>query len=173
MKECLNLKMNRKKGFSLLEIVIAMAFMSIAILAMMWLNSASTRGSMDAYYEFMAFSLAREPIEIFRGFGYETLYEIYNDNSLAPTTYPVNRYINMADIMNPMAQIQYPVDAEMFQRRIDLTHVEHNGMNGIRIKVTVSVVGQTRVELWMRKQSVALETIVPERVPSIMAATNQ
>ena len=164
--------MNRKNGFSLLEIVIAMAFMSVAVLSMLWLNSASTRGSMDAYYEFMAFSLAREPIEIFRGFGYETLYEIYNDNSIAPAAYPVNTFVKMRDIMNPMSQIQYPVDADMFKRRIDLEHVEENGMNGIKISVTVAVVGQTRVELWMRNESVILETIIPERTPAIMAASN-
>ena len=66
----------RVLGLSLLEIVIAMFFMSIAILSFFTMNQASNQSSMDAYYEFLAFSLAREPIEVFRGFGYDYLASI-------------------------------------------------------------------------------------------------
>ena len=59
------------RGFSLIELLLAMIFLSLVMLSIMWLNSSSSRSSMDAYYEFMAIQLALEPIEVFRTFGYD------------------------------------------------------------------------------------------------------
>ncbi|MGM0599686.1 MAG: type IV pilus modification PilV family protein, partial [Candidatus Rifleibacteriota bacterium] len=110
----------RKKAFTMLEIVIAMAFLSIAILSILWMNKASNEGSMDAYYEFLAFSLAREPIEIFRGFGYDSLEEIVDHN-----VSPVSRYpLGEADIdFDATSDLQYPAEARLFKREIELSKV--------------------------------------------------
>ncbi|GAB4271472.1 MAG: hypothetical protein Kow0029_09200 [Candidatus Rifleibacteriota bacterium] len=151
----------KKRGFSLLEIIIAMAFLSVAILSMFWMNRSSNQGSMDAYYEFLAFSLAREPIEIFRGFGYDILKEIKDGNISPPARYPVGA---MTDITwDPLSELQYPAEASLFQREIDLTEVSTGNLNAIKIKVTVAAKGQSRVDVWMRRKSVSLESLVMEQ----------
>ncbi len=151
----------KRRAFSLLEIIIAMAFLSVAILSMFWMNRASNQGSMDAYYEFLAFSLAREPIEIFRGFGYEQLKMIADGNIAPPAWYPIGSFKNIEfDLMSDM---QYPAEARLFERLIELIPVSSGNINGIRIKVTVAAKGQSRVEVWMSRKSVSLESIVMER----------
>lgn len=145
----------------MLEIIIAMAFLSVAILSMFWMNRASNQGSMDAYYEFLAFSLAREPIEIFRGFGYEHLKMVADGNISPPAWYPIGSFKNIEfDLMSDM---QYPAEARLFERLIELTPVSSGNLNGIRIKVTVAAKGQSRVEVWMSRKSVSLESLVMER----------
>ncbi len=151
----------KKRGFSLLEVIIAMAFLSVAILSMFWMNRASNQGSMDAYYEFLAFSLAREPIEVFRGFGYDYLKMIADGNVSPPSWYPVGA---MKDIeFDLMSDMQYPAEARLFQRLIELTPVTAGKLKGMRIKVTVAVKGQSRVEVWMSRKAVSLESLVMER----------
>lgn len=156
----------KKRGFSLLEIVIAMAFLSIAILSILWMNRSSNQGSMDAYYEFLAFSLAREPIEIFRGFGYDCLKDIAENRASPPSRYPVvgNNTSGFVDIeFDSMSDMQYPAEARLFQRQIEFTKVDTGGLNGIRIKVTVAAKGQSKVDVWMSRKSVSLESLVMER----------
>lgn len=153
--------MKRRSGFSLLEIVMAMAFMSVGILSMFMLNKSSSQGSMDAYYEFLAFSLAREPIEVFRGFGYETVNDIAHGRTSPPSRYPVGGF---ADIdFDPMSEMSYPFEARLFEREILLQPANEAGVNGIHIKVTVAAKGLSRAEVWMRKQAVRLESIILER----------
>ena len=82
--------MMKRKAFTLVEILIAMFLMSVVILSIFLLNQSANKSSMDAYYEMLCFSLAREPIEVFRGFGYKTMEDIVKDPSLAPKFYPVN-----------------------------------------------------------------------------------
>ncbi|GAB1352465.1 MAG TPA: prepilin-type N-terminal cleavage/methylation domain-containing protein [Candidatus Rifleibacterium sp.] len=151
----------KRRGFSLLEVIIAMAFLSVAILSMFWMNRASNQGSMDAYYEFLAFSLAREPIEVFRGFGYDYLKMVADGNVSPPAWYPVG---TMKDIeFSLMSDMQYPAEARLFQRLIELTPVTAGKLQGMRIKVTVAVKGQSRVEVWMSRKAVSLESLVMER----------
>jgi hypothetical protein len=150
-----------KKAFTMLEIVIAMAFLSIAILSILWMNKASNEGSMDAYYEFLAFTLAREPIEIFRGFGFECLEEIADGNVSPPSRYPVGDFA--AIDFDSTSGLQYPSEARLFERKIELSRVNSGDLNAIKIKVTVSAKGSSKVDVWMRRNSVSLESLVMER----------
>jgi hypothetical protein len=151
----------KKRAFSLLEIIIAMAFLSVALLSMFWVNRSANQGAMDAYYEFLAFSLAREPIEIFRGFGYDYLKMVANGNIAPPAWYPVGVFKDIDfDLMSDM---QYPAEARLFQRMIELSPVTAGQIKGIRIKVTVAARGQSRVDVWMSRKSVSLESLVMER----------
>lgn len=151
----------KRKAFSLIEIIIAMAFLSIAILSIMWMNRSSNQGSMDAYYEFLAFSLAREPIEVFRGFGYDCLKEIVDGNVSPPSLYKVGDFEDIE--FDSMSDIQYPAEARMFQRKIELDEVNSGGLNGIKVKVTIAAKGQSKVDVWMRRKAVSLESLVMER----------
>jgi type II secretory pathway pseudopilin PulG len=148
-------------GFTLIEILIAMMFMSFAILSYLWLNQASSRGAMDAYYELLAFSLAREPIEIYRGLGYEQLdrYIVHGDAPLP--RYPLGAWTPLTD--DPFSSVQYPPEALQFSRHISLTPVNQHGVKAIRITSTVAPKGQSRVELWLTRRAITLESLVMER----------
>lgn len=152
---------NRKKAFTMLEIVIAMAFLSIAVLSILWMNKASNEGSMDAYYEFLAFSLAREPIEIFRAFGYDCLEDIVDGNISPPSRYPVGGFTDVN--FDSTSDLQYPAEARLFERKIELSKESSGDLNAIKIKVTVSAKGSSKVDVWMRRNSVSLESLVMER----------
>jgi prepilin-type N-terminal cleavage/methylation domain-containing protein len=151
----------KKKGFTLLEIVFAMAILAVAALSVFMLNRSSNQQGMDSYYEFLAFSLAREPIEVFRGFGYENLRMIVDGNISPPAGYQVNR---MQDLeFNPYLPIQYPAAAAMFKRMIELEAVSHGQLDAIKIKVTVAPRDNSRLEVLMRKRTVSLVSLIMER----------
>ena len=148
-------------AFSFVEVLIGMVILQIALLSFFLINQSSSSQSMDAYYEFLAFSLAREPIEIFRGFGYDYLKMIADGNVSPPAWYPVGAFKDIDfDLMSDM---QYPAEARLFQRQIELTPVNSGKLNGMRIRVTVAAKGQSRVEVWMSRKSVTLESLVMER----------
>ena len=150
-----------KKGFTLIEIVFAMAILAVAALSMFMLNRSSNQQAMDSYYEFLAFSLAREPIEVFRGFGYDSLRMIADGNVSPPAAYKINSMQNIE--FNRFAEIQYPAEASMFKRMIELKPVSHGNLKAISIKVTVAAKSMSRIEVWMRNRTVSLESLVLER----------
>lgn len=156
------LRTNRPRGgFTILEILIAIMFLAFAILSFMWLNQTSNRGSMDAYFEFLAFSLAQEPIEIYRGLGYEQVCR-YLTNSDAPLPkYPLDTWIDITD--DPTSDAQHPPDAAMFSRRIEMQPVTKDGLKAIKITVMVQPKGQSRVEAWLSRQRVTLDSLIMEK----------
>ena len=138
-----------------------MAFLTLAIFPMVMLNKSSNQGSMDAYYEFLAFSLAREPIEIYRGLGYDYLVDILDRGITPVKRYPIG-------IMQPIdfgntEKLQYPPEARMFARQIELKKVNKGNTNGVKITVTVAAKGQSKVDVWMSRKAVTLESIIMER----------
>ncbi len=151
----------KRQGFTLLEIVFAMAILAVAVLSMFMLNRSSNQQAMDSYYEFLAFSLAREPIEVFRGFGYDSVQMIVDGNVSPPAGYKIN---SMQDLdFNPFSQIQYPAEAAMFKRMIELKPANHGNLKGISIKVTVAAKSMSRIEVWMRNRTISLESLILER----------
>lgn len=152
--------MKTKKAFSLLEIVMAMAFMSVALLSMFWMNRASNKGSMDAYYELLAFSLAKEPIEVFRSFGYDCVRQIADGNVASPKRYKIGSAEPIT--FDDTDMLQYPAEAKLFQRRIDLKVEQSGSVNAVRVTVTVSNVGQSKAAVWMSRNAVKLEGLIVE-----------
>lgn len=153
---------NKKKAFTLIEIVIGMAMFMIVLLSVFMLNQSSNQSSMDAYYEVLAFSLAREPIEVFRGLGYETVLKICKDNKQSPALYKVGEDTDIE--YNPGIELQYPAEAESFKRRIDLeAKTSKDGINYVNITVTVGVKGQSKAENWLSRKSVELKSCIMER----------
>ena len=148
--------MNKRRAFTLVEIIIAMFLMMIVMLSFFMLNQSSTKSSMDAYYEMLAFSLAREPIEVFRGFGYDVVKGIYDKSIPCPKPYEIDKETKIE--FNPNVDLQYPADAENFTRYIHLEEVNDKCIN---ITVTVSPKGQSKAESWLRKdKQVILESNV-------------
>lgn len=140
----------------MLEIIMAMAFMTVALLSVFWMNRASNQGSMDAYFEMLAFSLAREPIEVFRGFGYRCV-EKYLNGSSPPKEFKIGT--TNIDFGNT----KYPAEAKFFDRSIELKPVISGKIKAIQVTVTVSTAGQSRASKWMSRNSVKLEGIIVEQ----------
>ena len=150
---------NKRKAFTLMEIIIAMALLLVVILSVLLLNQSSNQSSMDAYYETLCFSLAREPIEVFRGLGYETVLAISKDNSLCPAPYTVSEFSEIT--FNPKIDLQYPAEAENFQRCIELT--PNDDGKYINIRVTVTPKNLSKAELWLSRKTITLESIIVEK----------
>ncbi len=158
-----------RKGFTLLEVLIAMVFMTVAMLGMFSMNQMSNRGSMDAYYEFLAFSLAREPIEVYRNFGYDYLLSLTTGHSPLKF-YPIGKTSLKQFVGIPGYELDYPAEAAMFDREIILRPININSdgatINAIKITVLVSLAnleGKSRAQAWMSRQEVKLESIIVER----------
>ena len=149
----------RNRAFTFLELLIAILFLSVALLSLFHTVSFSNRESMDASFEFTAMSLAREPLEVFRGFGYEWLSK-YADHPLAQ--FPEG-WADIAKI-DPDA-ISYPVDALQFKRWISLSPFVDGGTRGIRVKTVVSPVRPGKAFSWLSRSQIELESAVFEEKP--------
>lgn len=151
--------MNKRKAFTLMEIVIAMALMSVVILSIFMINQQAQKNSMDAYYEMLAFSLAREPIEVYRGLDYETVLKISQNPKLAHEWYKIGE--KQPITYDPAKPLQYPPDAENFQRSIELVYDEKSKF--VKIIVTVEPKGQTKAASMLKRNAVVLESNIMER----------
>lgn len=147
----------QRRGLTFLEVLLTMVLLSVALLALLSTTSSANRGSQDAYYEFMAFSLAKEPIEIFRGFGYHWLSE-YEKHPLPP--FPLD-WAPISD--SQLGMVLHPAEAASFRRTISLTKVGNDRTRGIRVRVTVAPVGLSRVMAWLSRDEVTMEALIPEK----------
>ena len=156
------MKIIKKRAMSLIEVLIAMFFLSVAVLSYFVLNQISNKGTMDAYYEMLAYSLAREPIEIYRGLGYDYLNGILFENKKPPDWYPIN--CGLCDItIDPLSDMQYPAEAALFQRSIDISReTSSDGIKGINIVVVVSAKGQSKAERMFGNRELSLESFIME-----------
>ena len=150
----------RRSAFTLIEMLVGMLFLSLALLGLMTMNSSSNRGTMDAYYEFMALSLAQEPIEIFRGFGYHWLVDLQAGRIAAPPEYPLG-WSEIRD--QSFAEVSYPSEACLFQRHIELTPLENGGVRAIRVRVRIGPKAQTRAAAWLSRTDVSLDALILEQ----------
>jgi hypothetical protein len=107
----MKMRLKTRQAFSLLEIIIAVFILGFGISSLLWLQSMSQRGSFDAYYEMLAVTLAREPLEYFRGRGY--LWMQRNLADLPPKFAPGSFEV-------PVDGAEYPIEAGLFKREIDI-----------------------------------------------------
>ncbi|MBF0544762.1 MAG: hypothetical protein HQM08_10030 [Candidatus Riflebacteria bacterium] len=141
--------MRKRKALSLLEVLFAGALLTIAILPLLWMTKYSEQSSMDAYYELLAMNLVKEPIEIFRGLGYEWL--AANPKSPHPD-YPIG------DQQIPGDGLKRPVEASSFKRRIDLKIMTAEKI--AQVTVTVYPAGQNRVQAWLSDSATTMEALI-------------
>ncbi len=148
----------RRRGFTLVELLLAAFFLSCALLSLIWMNASSSRSSMDAYYKFQAVQLALEPIEVFRSFGYEWLTD-YAGHQLAQ--FPVGKRVDITD--PAFGGLQHPAECGMFQREITLTPVTGGGLRAIRVTVRVTPRHQSRARTFLLRNDIVMESLVLER----------
>jgi len=155
----MNFFRKRKEGFSLVETILAVLFLSIASIGIFSMISHSNRSSMDANLFFLANQLALEPLEVFRAFGYESLGEI---GSVPIHGYEVGTWADVpsSDIGSG---IERPGGATSFERKIDLTKVELSGTKGFLVSVRIRPVISGKARIFMRKEEVVRSALLLER----------
>lgn len=156
-------KRHEKRAFTLVEILVAMIFLSLALLAFLWMNQASNKGAMDAYYEFTALSLAMEPIEIFRGLGFEWLKEYGKSIPINPE-YPLKTWTQVSDTSD--ADTSRPSEVTFFSRHIEVDNLPvQESPQGMKITVSVRPAGQNRVMAWLSRSEIQVSVLLFERPP--------
>ncbi|MBF0406327.1 MAG: hypothetical protein HQM10_03155 [Candidatus Riflebacteria bacterium] len=141
--------MMNRKALSLLEVFLAAGLLTIAILPLLWMTKYSNKSSMDAYYETIALTLAKEPIEIFRGLGYEWL-------AANPDNPHPDYYIGEQQI--PGDGIKRPVETSSFKRKIELKIL--SAEKAAHVTVTVYPAGQNRVQAWMSGSAISMDALI-------------
>jgi len=149
-----------KRGFSLVEVMIAMIFFALVLLGFLGVASSANRQSMDAYYEFTAMQAAVEPLEIFRAAGFELVNE-YGKHPLPE--YPLG-WSDLRDL--PGAAVQHPIEWGMFQREITIDPPQPlptaDNRRAIRVRVRVMPRQASRAATWLTRDGVAVESLIVE-----------
>ncbi|MBF0544151.1 MAG: hypothetical protein HQM08_06950 [Candidatus Riflebacteria bacterium] len=118
--------------------------------------SSSNRGSIDAYREVIAYSLAQETLEWVSGLGYEKLL----DMQLSPKNPLIERFglgsfqsIEMVKL-DDGSNINYSDDFKQFERKIELIPFPNDRIFLIRVTV------QPKSKMSIRRGNIILEKIV-------------
>ena len=146
-----------RRRFVLLEVVMATCLLAIGTIGLFWMSSQANRGAMDSYFGFLALNLAKEPLEVFRGFGYDWLKE-YDKHPLPSFPLELSPIVD-----SELGLVHHPAECAMFKRSITLTPVEEHGTRAIRVQVQVVPIEQTQVMVWFMRQSIVLEGMVVEK----------
>ena len=149
--------MGALRGFALLEVVLACCILAISVGGLFWMTGQANRSSMDANFEFLALNLAREPLDAFRGFGYDWLQE-YEKHPLP--AFPLG-WSPIVD--SDLGMVLHPAECSEFLRYISLHPVEEQGTRAIRVHVEVTPAGQSQAMAWFMRRGVSLETLVVEK----------
>ena len=151
--------MNRR-GLTLLEVMLAVFILAVALGQLVWALSYANRSTLDAYYENLALSLAREPLEIFKGRGFAWTREYLRKPGIP--WYP----LEAVRIKQERYGVAYPVGAGDFYRDISIR--EEKVENRRCLKITVQVFpapGAKAMVYFSRKAGVTLEALLFEEVP--------
>lgn len=150
----------KRKGFSLVEVLIGLVIMQIALLSFFMINESSNSKSMDAYYEFLAHSLGKEIIEFTHGMGYEWA-EKFSAN---PDLFPLDTWHGILEkpIFPAAPADSYFREVESFERRVNFKKVEKSG-KGFLITVDIRVKEKGRARAWLSRNFISYTTIVMEK----------
>ena len=108
----------------MVEILIAVVFLTLALVAVFSFFTSSNRGTMDAYRETFARYLALEALEWVSGLGYEKLRKLHDvpNNPLADRL-GLNTFMPISSILlDDGTAITYAPDYRLFERKIELLH---------------------------------------------------
>lgn len=147
--------MKGRDGFSFIEILVAMIFLAIVTVSIFSFVTSSGRGTLDAYRETIAYSIALETLEWVAGLGYERLLAA----QLAPTPaleqLGTTGFAGMDSVTrDDGGMIAYPDEYRVFERKTELIHLPAEKL--ILIKVTVQPVAGTTIG----RGSIVLEKLV-------------
>jgi hypothetical protein len=145
-------------GFSLLEVLLAVIFLTIGLTALFSVFTFSNRGTLDAYRETLAYCLAQEGLEFVAGLGYdELLNRLENDVEFVRRVAP-DRYRDPLEIPYDDGSVPvYPEDFRQFERMIEIVNdADCQARRVVVVRVTV----RPKEGFFFRKGSVVLEKVL-------------
>ena len=151
-------KWTGRVGMSLIEVLVVIIFLSLVMLSLISWNSMSNRSSMDTHYEFLAFQLAREPIEAFRAYGYEWAKDAC-EKGRCGSVITLGSWQPIVD--GGADGIRYPSECHSFKRRIVMTKIP-GPPDLIRVEVEVAPKDSTRAEEWLTQAQVKMVGLMVE-----------
>ena len=133
----------------------AMVFLSLILVAALFMVGQSHQGAMDAGFEALAIQMALEPIEVFRGFGARRMADY--------AAHPLPEYpLGVQTVPVVSGAIHRPVDCGLFEREIILRPVS-TPFPGVQVEVKVRPRGQTQAQRWFRREEWSLSCLLVEQ----------
>lgn len=150
-------KSKRRRGFSLIEVLIGMVIMSVALLSYFLVNQASSSQSMDAYYEFLGQTLGNETVEFCQGMGHEWAIKYMKK----PDLFPLKEWHGVLE--KPIfSKTSYFRECDSFERIVEMTRISGGG-EGVLITVGIRVKTGNKVRSWMSRSQLEFATVVMEK----------
>ncbi|MEW6708647.1 MAG: prepilin-type N-terminal cleavage/methylation domain-containing protein [Candidatus Riflebacteria bacterium] len=153
------MKLKTFRGMSLIEVMVAVLILSLISSGIFLLITGAGRSSMDSYYEHLALQLAREPLEIFRAFGYERLL-VADTQPIAD--YQINQWQSILKFSSESG-IDRPEETESFERFIELQKQDSSPVKGILVKVTIRPKPSGKASAYSSRHSIEFTGVVWEQ----------
>lgn len=133
----------RKRGFTLLEMIIATLYLMTCLVYLFTFFSSFGKSSLDSYHETMAYLLAKEGIELVTCMGYEELIKVYRNENIGSLPVNFTNFLTEPVPSEPWRDDQnrpivYPNDYLAFNRQIIFDLVDET-VGLIRVTVRVSL----------------------------------
>jgi hypothetical protein len=146
-----------RKGITFIEILASMVFLGVSLGFVLTFFTHSNQGTMDAYRETMAFTLAQEGIELVAGMGYEELSRPEVIENIA-ARFSIGAFQQIKNItLVEGLEVEYPDEYLSFERKFEFDHSNDHRL----IKVTVTVQPyQGLASGFFRKQKIVLSKLV-------------
>ena len=144
------------KGFSMVEIIIALVVMQFALLSFFMINHSSNAKTMDAYYEYLSESLGEEVIDLCHGMGYKWAIKYIKH----PDIFPLNKWHSC--VAKPIFdKDSYFKECGAFERYVTFTPKTVGG-NSILITVKLRVVKNSHAKSWLSRDGLTFSTLLVE-----------
>lgn len=122
-----------QKGFSLIEAMLATMVLGLLAVYVFTMISESNRGTTNAYHQYLAEQVAREPLEVFRFLGCQ---EILKNQQHGLADYKFNEWQQVTAV-SEFSGIERPEEATRFERKITATPIEKDGVKAVLLQVNI------------------------------------
>lgn len=147
---------DRPDGFSLVEVLIALVFLTLAFSSLFLFFSSSRRGTQDVYREAIAHTLAQEALEWVSALGFEKLTALQaNSTNALATRLGLDTFVKIDAVqLDDGSCIAYPEEYKSYERKIELLPFSNDRV--MIVRVTIQPTGRAA----LRRGSIVLEKIV-------------
>ncbi len=160
--------MMKRKGFSLLELLIGFLILSIGIGSFLWLNRMSNQVTMDSYYRLLATRLAWEPVEVCRAIGFSRLSLLLRNSPNEPLKGYSNEWIQVPESQENSGgfpRLFRPPEASLFERKVVFGELSDGMTSHIAISVEVRLKGESAWGRFLKRNVLQASGLIWEKVP--------
>ncbi len=122
----------KRCGWSLAEILLALLLTAITTGGIFSVMSASNRNTMNAYHLYLTDQLAKEPVEVLRCIGFNTVSKAVETGI---GEYSFNKWQSIS--IAPESNIKRPEDTSLFERKITAEILHTDATRGLLVTVQV------------------------------------